>query len=203
MQGAARCGSAQHGCANLDGWDCPRAVHGIIWTPQRTRPPPPPSAPTVRPKLLWRQRRSLTSFPPAAMLAFVASIAPGLRFAPRVAACSARRATVCSAANGPGPGEVPAAVAASKIIVFSKSTCPYCKRAKTLLRDLGESPVVWELNEMPQGPLIQSELLAMTGQRTVPNIFIGGDHVGGSDDLMDLYNSGRLSELIGGASVNQ
>jgi glutaredoxin 3 len=51
---------------------------------------------------------------------------------------------------------------------------------------------------MPEedGPLIQMELLTKTGQKTVPNVFIGGKHIGGDSDLSELYDSGSLMRLI-------
>ena len=54
-----------------------------------------------------------------------------------------------------------------------------------------------ELDTMDQGADIQAELLTMTGQRTVPNIFVKGEHLGGNDDLQEAAQSGRLAELLG------
>ena len=54
-----------------------------------------------------------------------------------------------------------------------------------------------ELDTMGEGADIQAELLAMTGQRTVPNIFVKGEHLGGNDDLQAAAQSGRLAELLG------
>jgi glutaredoxin len=57
---------------------------------------------------------------------------------------------------------------------------------------------VVDLDTLPEddGPLVQMELLTKTGQKTVPNIFIGGQHIGGDSDLSEMYDSGSLLELL-------
>jgi len=49
---------------------------------------------------------------------------------------------------------------------------------------------------MEDGHLIQMELLTQTGQRTVPNVFIGGKHIGGNSDLQELHQQGRLTSML-------
>lgn len=145
------------------------------------------------------------------MLAFASSFVPGLRLAPRAAACARRppaalarrRMSAMSAAPDAGPIDVAPAVAANRVIAFTKSSCPYCAQAKAVLEQVGAGAEVWDLKTMTKGKEIQAELLGMTGQRTVPNIFIGGEHVGGCSDLMDLYNSGNLEKIIESASIKQ
>ena len=91
-----------------------------------------------------------------------------------------------------------------KIMVFAKSYCPYCKRTKATLRnleiDLGSSLDVHviELDEEPEddGRLIQQELLRMTGQRTVPNVFINSEHIGGNSDIEEMYDEETLHDLV-------
>lgn len=97
----------------------------------------------------------------------------------------------------------------SQVMVFSKSYCPYCKRAKGLLLELQKSFEVdlgvVELDILPgdDGRMIQTQLLELTGQRTVPNIFIGQKYVGGNSDLQQLHESRKLKslllDLLGGA----
>jgi len=89
---------------------------------------------------------------------------------------------------------VESAIADNKVVIFSKSWCPYCKKAKGVLA--GDSPKIFELDELEEGSEIQNYLLEKTGQRTVPNIFIGQKHVGGSDDLGRLQASGQLTKLL-------
>jgi glutaredoxin 3 len=53
-----------------------------------------------------------------------------------------------------------------------------------------------ELDIVPDGHAIQNELLTMTGQRTVPNVFVGGKHIGGNDDVHAAARSGELQEML-------
>lgn len=84
----------------------------------------------------------------------------------------------------------------NKVVVFSKSYCPYCSKTKELFEDLGVDATVYELNEMDNGQAIQDALLKMTGQRTVPNVFINGQHIGGNDKTQALNKSGKLKEIL-------
>ena len=86
------------------------------------------------------------------------------------------------------------------VAVFSKSYCPYCQRAKGVIQSLSldQNRVgILELDQMAEGPAVQDYLLEKTGQRTVPNIFINGKHLGGSDDLIKAQSSGELNKLLG------
>lgn len=66
-----------------------------------------------------------------------------------------------------------------------------------MLESLDASGVgIIELDEDSQGDAIQAYLGEKTGQRTVPNVFISGKHIGGSDDLAKLNSSGELKKLI-------
>ena len=56
---------------------------------------------------------------------------------------------------------------------------------------------VYELNEMDNGAEIQEELEKVTGQRTVPNVFVKGTHIGGNDDTQAAAKSGKINELLG------
>ncbi|KDQ12236.1 hypothetical protein BOTBODRAFT_34516 [Botryobasidium botryosum FD-172 SS1] len=84
-----------------------------------------------------------------------------------------------------------------KVVVFSKSYCPFCKSAKALLKERNAEDVkVFELDEIDNGSAIQDFLATKTKQRTVPNIFIKEEHIGGSDDLKDLDRQGKLVKLL-------
>jgi len=91
---------------------------------------------------------------------------------------------------------VNAEIANNKVVVFSKSYCPFCKKTKELFEDLGVQATVFELNQMDDGADIQDALLEITGQRTVPNTFIGGKHIGGNDAAQELNASGELKKLV-------
>ena len=56
---------------------------------------------------------------------------------------------------------------------------------------------IYELDKMPDGNDIQNSLLQLSGQRTVPNVFIKGQHLGGNDDSQRAAKSGKLQELLG------
>jgi len=99
------------------------------------------------------------------------------------------------------------AIKQNKVVVFSKSYCPYCKSAKALLkeRNVKDTEVkIFELDEIEDGPAIQQYLASGKGpgkaQRTVPNIFIKEQHIGGSDDLRDFDRKGSLVKLLEGAA---
>ncbi|RWW22953.1 hypothetical protein GW17_00012820, partial [Ensete ventricosum] len=63
----------------------------------------------------------------------------------------------------------------------SKTFCPFCVKVKQLLDQLGIRYKAIELNFQSDGPDMQAALAEWTGQRTVPNVFIGGKHIGGCD----------------------
>ena len=69
-------------------------------------------------------------------------------------------------------------------MVFSKSYCPYCTQAKSALDQINVKYGVIELDNIDEGAAIQAELLAMSGQRTVPNVYVKGSHLGGCDDTL-------------------
>ncbi|KAI5804467.1 putative glutaredoxin Grx1 [Geopyxis carbonaria] len=69
------------------------------------------------------------------------------------------------------------------VAVFSKSYCPYCTATKKTLSDLGAKFYVLELDQCDDGSEIQDALAELTGQRTVPNVFIDHKHIGGNSDL--------------------
>lgn len=79
--------------------------------------------------------------------------------------------------------------------VYTKSYCPYCVKAKTLLQQKG---VAFEEIDIESDPEFAQKLFAQTGFRTVPQIFIGSDCIGGCDDLYALNHQGKLDALLQG-----
>ena len=79
--------------------------------------------------------------------------------------------------------------------MYTTQTCPYCHRAKALLRQRG----VVQIDEIPidLDPGQRQRMVEITGRRTVPQIFIGDTHVGGCDDLVALDQRGGLAPLLG------
>lgn len=80
------------------------------------------------------------------------------------------------------------------IILYTKGYCPYCKRAKALLSSKG---VTFTEHDLVLTPELTEEMITRSGRRTVPQIFIGDTHVGGSDDLFALDKAGKLDALLG------
>lgn len=86
------------------------------------------------------------------------------------------------------------------IRLYTMGHCPYCRRAKALLRQKGVTE--WEEYDLEIRPEKRGEMIAESGgRRTVPQIFIGNTHVGGSDDLAALEAAGKLDLLLGSKSA--
>ena len=80
------------------------------------------------------------------------------------------------------------------IVIYTKSWCSYCTRAKDLLRRKGADFTEVEISDDDR---LRDEMIARAGgRRTVPQIFIGETHVGGCDELHELERAGRLDALL-------
>lgn len=82
------------------------------------------------------------------------------------------------------------------IVVYTTGWCPYCQRARTLLSNRGLEYTEIDVDDDAK---LREEMIARSGRRTVPQIFIGDKHVGGCDDLYALDDSGELDRLLQGA----
>lgn len=82
---------------------------------------------------------------------------------------------------------------AAEVKMYTTPWCPYCIRAKKLLKSKG---VVYEDQNVAYDGEMRAKLLAQTGSRTVPQIFINGQFVGGSDELHALEARGELDALL-------
>jgi glutaredoxin 3 len=82
----------------------------------------------------------------------------------------------------------------SLVKMFTTAVCPYCVRAKQLLKARGVEHI--EEVRIDLLPEERDRMMAMTGRRTVPQIFIGDTHVGGCDDLVALDSRGGLVPLL-------
>lgn len=87
-------------------------------------------------------------------------------------------------------------IKASKICVFSKTHCPYCVKAKAAIASLTPLFTVVELDVIKDGAAQQEALFEMSGQKTVPNIFVDGKHIGGCDATLAAIASGEFQKLI-------
>jgi glutaredoxin 3 len=81
--------------------------------------------------------------------------------------------------------------------MYTTAVCPYCIRAKQILKSRGVEQI--EEIRVDMQPEERVKMMEMTGRRTVPQIFIGGTHVGGCDELMALDSRGGLVPLLNAA----
>jgi glutaredoxin 3 len=86
----------------------------------------------------------------------------------------------------------------ARVLIYATASCPYCQAADRLLERKGVHDV--ERVRVDLEPARRAEMQQKSGRRTVPQIWIGGRHVGGSDELHDLEDSGKLDELLAKAT---
>lgn len=80
------------------------------------------------------------------------------------------------------------------IEIYTKAFCPYCSRAMKLLSSKGVTPTEYDIS---MGGPKRAEMLARSnGRTTVPQVFIDGQHIGGSDDLAAVERAGKLDALL-------
>jgi len=82
----------------------------------------------------------------------------------------------------------------SAVKMYTTEVCPFCVRAKALLKQRGVTQI--EEIRIDLDPVQRQHMMQTTGRRTVPQIFIGSTHVGGCDDLMALDQRGELLPLL-------
>lgn len=81
------------------------------------------------------------------------------------------------------------------VVMYTTPVCPYCVMAKQLLKRKG---VAFREVDVARDPALRQEVMARSGRRTVPQIWIGEYHVGGFDELYALEREGRLDALLAG-----
>ena len=82
-----------------------------------------------------------------------------------------------------------------RVLMYLTASCPYCQAAERLLAKKGVSDI--ERVRVDLEPARRAEMMQKSGQRTVPQIWIGARHVGGSDELHALERAGELDQLLG------
>ena len=82
----------------------------------------------------------------------------------------------------------------AKVVMYSTAFCPYCIMAERLLLARGVTEI--EKIRVDLEPAVRAEMMAKTGRRTVPQIYIGDTHVGGYDDLAKLDRKDGLARLL-------
>ena len=85
-----------------------------------------------------------------------------------------------------------------RVVMYTTAVCPYCIRAKQLLKARGVSEI--EEIRVDLDPAQRDEMMQKTKRRTVPQIYIGETHVGGCDDLMALDAAGELKPMLAGGA---
>lgn len=82
----------------------------------------------------------------------------------------------------------------AKVLMYSTAVCPYCIRAEQLLHRKGVTEI--EKIRVDLQPELRVQMMERTGRRTVPQIYIDEEHVGGYDDLAALDRAGKLTTLL-------
>jgi len=82
----------------------------------------------------------------------------------------------------------------SKVTMYSTAVCPFCINAERLLKSKGVTEI--DKIRIDLDPAKRDEMMAKTGRRTVPQIYIGEQHIGGFDDLAALDRAGGLTPLL-------
>ncbi|XP_005522123.1 PREDICTED: thioredoxin reductase 3 [Pseudopodoces humilis] len=94
-------------------------------------------------------------------------------------------------------------IASHRVMIFSKNFCPYCNKVKELFRSIGVEYYALELDATDDGASIQQVLVELTNQRTVPNVFVNGTHIGGCDATYQAYQDGSLQKLLGDNQITE
>ena len=93
-------------------------------------------------------------------------------------------------------------ISPKKVVIFSKSYCPYCQRAKTFLSTRGISFEYAECDQISFSSTQSEQLQSLSGISTFPNIFIGTKSIRGCDSLMQLHSSGHLTKFFDEAGIS-
>ena len=82
------------------------------------------------------------------------------------------------------------------VVIYTRPFCGYCARAISLLEQKG---VPYTEIEAGMDPAKRQEMMQRSGRSTFPQIFIGGEHIGGCDEMMALERAGKLDPLLSAA----
>ncbi|KAK3039002.1 hypothetical protein RJ639_027487 [Escallonia herrerae] len=87
------------------------------------------------------------------------------------------------------------------VVMFSRSSCCMCHTIKSLFADFGVNPTVYELDEIPRGREVEQALLRLGCNPAVPAVFIGGELVGGTNEIMSLHLRRALQPMLNRAGA--
>ena len=79
------------------------------------------------------------------------------------------------------------------VIIYTTKTCPYCYKAKNLLKSL---EISYQEVSVDFNSKLRAEMATKAGKTSVPQIWFGGDHIGGCDNLHELHRTGNLFEAL-------
>ncbi|KAM0003444.1 putative thioredoxin-disulfide reductase [Helianthus debilis subsp. tardiflorus] len=82
------------------------------------------------------------------------------------------------------------------VVIFSKDSCCMSHTIKTLISNFGANPIVYELDEHPDGKQLEKELKGLGCKPSVPAVFIGEELIGGANEIMSLHLQGQLVQLL-------
>ncbi|KAJ4967624.1 hypothetical protein NE237_014325 [Protea cynaroides] len=82
------------------------------------------------------------------------------------------------------------------VVIFSRSSCCMCHTIKTLICSFGTNPLVYELDEDPNGRELESALMRLGCKPVVPVVFIGGNLIGGTNEVMERQMNGTLKDML-------
>ncbi|KAI3679005.1 hypothetical protein L6452_38311 [Arctium lappa] len=91
---------------------------------------------------------------------------------------------------------IPRLVTDKAVVIFSNNSCCICHSIRTLICSFGANPTVYELDEHPDGQLIERELKTLGCKPCVPAVFIGKKLVGGANEIMSLHLQGKLVPML-------
>ena len=103
--------------------------------------------------------------------------------------------------QGDAKSQVTSLIADNKVMVFSKSYCPFCVQAKDALQNKGVAFKAIEMDNVPNGADLQNVIKSDYNHRTVPCTFVDGKKIGGCDDLMAAISNGELKKALAAAGV--
>ena len=83
-----------------------------------------------------------------------------------------------------------------KVLIISESWCPYATKTKKLLKTKGVKAKTYECDKVPEGKQIKEVVAHITQQKTVPQVWIGGKHIGGCDQVLELEQNGKLDMML-------
>ena len=87
-------------------------------------------------------------------------------------------------------------IASNKVVIFSWVQCPYCVKAKQLFASLSKEVTAYEIDKMPEGGAIKTEIEKKFKHDTVPAVFIKGQFIGGFSDCDALHKQGKLVPML-------